>query len=69
MLVLVAGEKGKGMRGWMDWGEIGMGRKEDHMDGRTKYQPVGLPVSPIFPWEVRTKRTLGSSGMIAGVFN
>lgn len=25
----------------------------------TRYQPVGLPVSPIFECEVRTKRTFG----------
>ena len=25
----------------------------------TKYQPVGLPVASILPWEVRTMRTLG----------
>jgi hypothetical protein len=26
---------------------------------QTRYQPVGLPVSPNFEWEVRTKRTFG----------
>jgi hypothetical protein len=25
----------------------------------TKYQPVGLPVASILPWEVSTMRTLG----------
>jgi hypothetical protein len=26
----------------------------------TRYQPVGLPVSPILEWDVRTKRTFGA---------
>lgn len=34
---------------------------------QTKYQPVGLPVSPSLECEVTTKRTLGSSGMIGDV--
>lgn len=37
---------------------VSMGRDE----GRsrcTKYHPVGLPVSPILEWLVRTKRTFG----------
>jgi hypothetical protein len=29
--------------------------------GRTRYQPVGLPVFPILEWEVRTKRTFGGA--------
>lgn len=32
----------------------------DEREGRTRYQPVGLPVLPILLWEVRTKRTLGA---------
>ena len=46
---------------------IGDGRSWMGIEGRTKYQPVGLPVSPNLLWEVTTKRTLGSSGMITGV--
>lgn len=29
------------------------------VEARTRYQPVGFPVSPILEWEVRTKRTFG----------
>ena len=47
----------------------GFPKSEGRLDGGrcTKYQPVGFPVSPSLSWEVRTKRTLGSSGIVTTV--
>lgn len=43
------------MQSWVSWDSCCAGRRVR----QTRYQPVGLPVSPIFECDVRTKRTRG----------
>ena len=46
--------------GWANSGYAMLADGESRRMGiQTRYQPVGLPVSPNFEWEVRTKRTFG----------
>jgi hypothetical protein len=51
-------------------GEVGEGIRRSGMRGEggrrlTRYQPVGLPVSPSLLWEVRTTRILGESAILS----
>jgi hypothetical protein len=39
---------------------MGVDDEREGSRGRTRYQPVGFPVLPNLPWEVRMTRTLGA---------